>query len=280
MSIIVTADSSCDLPKQYLDPIPFEVFPLTIIQNGIEYKDGLEITPEDIYQRVSAGAPVPSTSAVNLIDYQTRFAALSVEYGAIIHISIGSDISSCHHHAKLAALNFPNVYVVDSKNISVGHAILPLEARRLILEGKSAEEIAAYLTDLADKIEFTFIVDQLTYLHKGGRCSNIAALGANLLKLKPVIAVQDGKLAMVRKYRGAFEKVLPEYFRDQLKGRTDIVPEKTMLVTTNCPSSWETLAASQIELYTAHKVPELFHAGCTICSHSGPKALGLAVVRK
>lgn len=253
---------------------------LTIIQKGVEYKDGLEITPEDIYQRVSDGAPVPTTSAVNLIDYQTRFARLRAKHDAIIHISIGSDISSCHHHAKLAALNFPNVYVIDSKNISVGHGILVLEARQSILAGKGAEEIVAYLTNLTDKIEFTFIIDQLTYLHKGGRCSNIVALGANLLKLKPVMAVQDGNLTMVRKYRGDFEKVLPEYFHDQLKGRTDIHPEKTMLVTTHCPSNWITLASSQIELYTAHQVPDLFHAGCTICSHCGPKALGLAVVRK
>lgn len=280
MPIIVTADSSCDLPKQAIAPIPFEVFPLTIIQNGIEYKDGLEIAPEDIYRRVSSGEPVPSTSAVNLIDYQTQFTQLSAQYDAVIHISIGSDISSCHAHATLAAEEFSNVYIVDSKNISVGHGLLVLEARRMVLENKTPQDIVSYLTDLANKIEFTFIVDQVTYLHKGGRCSNIAAIGANLLKLKPVIAVQDGKLSMVRKYRGTFEKVLPEFFRDQLKGRSDLDSSKTMLVTTDCPSHWITLAENEIEHYTSYRVPELFYAGCTICSHSGPKALGLAVVRK
>lgn len=279
MPILVTADSSCDLPKQFLDPVPFEVFPLTIIQNGIEYKDGLEITPEDIYHRVSSGEPVPTTSAVNLVDYHARFSKLSSEYDAVIHISLGSDISSCYAHAKLAAEGFPNIHIVDSKNISVGHGLLALEARRLILENKEPSEIASYLAHLADKVEFTFIVDQVTYLHKGGRCSNMAALGANLLKLKPVIAVQDGKLSMVRKYRGTFEKVLPEFFRDQLKDRNDLDVEKTMLVTTDCPSHWITLAEHEIAQYTGYHVPELYYAGCTICSHSGPKALGLAVVR-
>lgn len=279
MRIIVTADSSCDLPKQFLDPIPFEVFPLTIIQNGIEYKDGLEITPEDIYRRVSSGEPVPTTSAVNIVDYQVRFSKLSAQYDAVIHISLGSDISSCYAHAKLATEGLSNVHIVDSKNISVGHGLLALEARRLILENKAPSDIASFLTDLADKVEFTFILDQVTYLHKGGRCSNIAALGANLLKLKPVIAMQDGKLTMVRKYRGAFEKVLPEFFRDQLMNRGDLDREKTMLVTTDCPSHWITLAENQIEQYTAYRVPDLYYAGCTICSHSGPKALGLAVVR-
>lgn len=279
MSIIVTADSSCDLPKQFLDPVPFEVFPLTIIQNGIEYKDGIEITPEDIYRRVSCGEPVPTTSAVNIVDYHARFSKLSQEYDAVIHISLGSEISSCYTHAKLAAEGFSNIHIVDSKNISVGHGLLALEARRLILKNKAPSEIASSLAKLADKVEFTFIVDQVTYLHKGGRCSNMAALGANLLKLKPVIAVQDGKLSMVRKYRGTFEKVLPEFFRDQLKSRNDLDREKTMLVTTDCPSHWIALAENEIERYIAYRVPDLYYAGCTICSHSGPKALGLAVVR-
>jgi DegV family protein with EDD domain len=280
MSIIVTADSSCDLPIQFLEPIPFAIFPLTIIQNGIEYKDGLEITPEEIYLRVDQGEPVPTTSAVNVIDYHKRFEKLSHQYDAVIHVSLGSAISSCYSHAQLAAKDFPNVYIIDSKNISLGHGLLVLEARRLILEEKSPPEIVSYLSALADKIEFTFLLDQVTYLHKGGRCSNIAALGANLLKLKPVIAVQDGKLTMVRKYRGSFEKVMPYFFQDQLMDRSDIQPEKTMLITTRCPSHWITLASSEIALYTGYQVNDLFYAGCTICSHSGPKALGLAVLKK
>ncbi|MDF2838515.1 MAG: domain protein DegV family, partial [Evtepia sp.] len=141
MSIIVTADSSCDLPKQFLEPVPFELFPLTIIQNGVEYKDGIEITPEDIYKRVDLGEPVPTTSAVNVIDYQVRFSKLSAQYDAVIHISLGSEISSCYNHAQIAAKDFSNIYIVDSKNISLGHGLLVLEARRLILELKSPQEI-------------------------------------------------------------------------------------------------------------------------------------------
>lgn len=280
MSIIVTADSSCDLPKSFLAPIPFEHFPLSIIQNGIEYKDGVDITPEEIYDRVDKGNPIPTTSAINVMEYQWRFAELSAEYDAVIHVSLGSKISSCHSHAQLAAKEFSNVFVVDSKNISMGHSVLLLEARRMILEEKSPMEIATYLSELADRVEFTFILDQVSYLHKGGRCSNIAALGANLLKLKPVISVDNGVMGMSKKYRGSFEKVLPMYFRDHLKDRDDIIPEKTLLITTHCPSHWITLATSEIARYTGHKITDLFYAGCTICSHSGPKALGLAVVKK
>ncbi len=280
MSVMITADSSCDLTAPILHPIAFELFPLTIIQDGHEYKDGLEITPDEIYARVSAGSPVPTTSAVNPMDYQARFSQLCLQHEAIIHISLGSEISSCYAHARLAAQGLPQVYIVDSHNISVGQGLLVMEAKRLILEGMPPADIASYLSDLAARVEFTFILDQVTYLHKGGRCSNIAALGANLLKLKPVIATQNGQLVMVRKYRGSFEKVLPHFFSDLLGQRNDLDKEKTMLVTTQCPSHWIKLAQSEIQLYTAHEIRDLFYAGCTICSHSGPKALGIALVRK
>ena len=281
MSIILTVDSSCDLPKDFLSPVPFEVIPLTIIQGGIAYKDGLEIVPGDIYERVSNGADVPTTSAINVADYQDRFSVLSKEHEAVIHISLGSDISSCHANARIAAEEYPNVYLIDSGNISVGHGILAIEGKRLIEEAVlSPAEIAAELTDLASRIEFTFIIDQLTFLRKGGRCSNVAALGANLLKLKPVIGVIDGKLVMVKKYRGAFEKILPDFFQDLLKGRTDIEKDKTILVTTGCPPHWVDIAVSEIHTHGDKEITDFFTAGCTICSHSGPKALGLALVKK
>lgn len=281
MSIFVTADSSCDLPKDALSPIPFELIPLTIIQNGVEYLDGVDISPEDIYRRVDEGQPVPTTSAVNVADYHARFSALSAQHEAVIHIALGSGISSCYAHAKLAAEDFPNVFLVDSQNISVGSGLLALEAKRLIEEGRKPGEIADILRDMAQRVEFTFLIDQLTYLHKGGRCSSIAALGANLLRLKPSIAVNaGGTLAMAKKYRGAMEKVITQFFQDRLEGREDMIPEKTMLITTGCPAHWITLASDQVHRYTGWKPESLYYAGCTICSHSGPQALGLAVLKK
>ncbi len=280
MSIIITADSSCDLPDDCIAPLPFLRLPLTIIQDGVDYKDGLDCHPQDIYTRVAQGANIPSTSAINISDYYQKFEVLSKDYDAIIHINIGSEISSCHANARMAAAVFPKVHLVDSKNISVGQGLLVLEAARLYQEGKAPAEIAEILTKMADRIEFTFILDQVSYLHKGGRCSGLAALGANLLKLKPVIAVLNGKMQMVRKYRGAFEKVLPHFFADELHGREDIVPELCKLVSTDCPESWVQLSQTEIISHTGFPSSELYTAGCTICSHSGPKALGLAVLRR
>ena len=151
----------------------------------------------------------------------------------------------------------------------------------MVLEGKDPNEMATELSALANKVEFSFIIDQLTFLRKGGRCSSLSALGANLLKLKPSIGVnKTGTLAVDKKYRGTFEKVLPFFLEDHLSERHSIVPEKTMLVTTSCPPEWEELAIHEVEKHTGHVIEDLFNAGCTICSHSGPKALGLVVLKK
>ncbi len=281
MSVIITADSSCDLPAHIISPVPFERIPLTIIQMGTEYKDGIDLSPEEIYARVEADAPVPTTSAINIADYEACFSRLRSQYDAIIHISLGSGISSCNNNAVIAAKSFSNVYIVDSQNISMGSALLVLEARRMIQEGMEPAAIAPILEEMATRVEFYFLIDQLTYLQKGGRCSSLAALGANLLRLKPCIAVGvGGSLYMAKKYRGIFEKVIPSFFRDHLRGRTDILPEKTLLVTTHCPSHWVTLAVNEIQMNCGHKVDHVYHAGCTICSHSGPRAMGLAILRK
>lgn len=281
MSIMITADSSCDVTIEALQPVPFKLFPLTIIQNGVEYKDGVNLTPTDIYACVDADGPVPTTSAVNVMDYTLRFGELLKEHDAIIHISIGSGISSCYDHAMIASQDMPNVHIVDSQNISVGSGILVFEARRMILEGVDPATIAEILREMATKVEFYFLINQVTYLRKGGRCSNLAALGANLLNLKPCIVVQKtGTLAMGKKYRGALEKVIPTYVADYLKDRDDILPERCQLVATGCPPHWVEMACAEIEKNCGHKIEEVFRAGCTICSHSGPRALGLAILRK
>ncbi len=281
MTVIVTADSSCDVTAECMAPIPFELFPLTIIQDGIEYKDGVDIHPEEIYARVQAGAPVPTTSAVNLIDYAQRFELLSQQYDAVIHISLGSAISSCYEHACMAAKSFPNVYIIDSKNISLGSGLLLLEAKRMLLEGAEPESIVSTLTDMARRVEFYFLVDQLSFLQKGGRCSNLASLGANLLKLKPCLSMdEEGVMSMVKKYRGAMEKILPSFYAEYLKDRQDIEVESTRFITTSCPDAWIDLSLDEIERCIGYRPPADFFAGCTICSHSGPRALGLAILRK
>ena len=171
---------------------------------------------------VAAGGELATTAAVNLADYVRTFTELSDRYDFVIHVNISSDFSCSHQNAKLAAADLPNVYVVDSRNLSTGHGHIVLEAARMAAEGMEPEEIVRQLEALTARVDASFILEQLEYMKKSGRCSAVALLGANLLKLRPCIEVKDGKMGVAKKYRGTFAKCLEAYIADRLAGRDDI----------------------------------------------------------
>ena len=278
MSTIVTTDSSADLSPALLQELSVEQIPLTIILGGTPRQDGLEITPQDIFQHVSRGGDTPTTSAISIGEYQALFSRLSPQYDSVIHINIGSGFSSCHASAKVAAGDFDNVFVVDSRSLSTGQGAVVLEACRLVQEGVSPLEIVHRLEKFSNEIVFTFILDQLTYLRKGGRCSGVVALGANLLQLKPVITLKDNALGVGKKYRGGFEKILPSYLKDQITGHPNLDPQGVYLVSAGCSQDVIEMATQQIIALTGHPPRRLFTAGCTITSHCGPNTLGLALL--
>ncbi len=278
MSSIVTTDSSADLSPALLQELSVEQIPLTIILGGNPRQDGLEIKPEDIFQHVGQGGDTPTTSAISIGEYQGMFARLSPKYDAVIHINIGSGFSSCHASAKVAAGDFDNVYVVDSRSLSTGQGAVVLEACRLVKEGVSAPEIVQRLQKFSNEIAFSFILDQLTYLRKGGRCSGVVALGANLLQLKPVITLKDNALGVGKKYRGGFEKILPNYLKDQIKDHPNLDPQGVYLVSAGCTQAVIDLAIQEITSLIGQPPQRIFTAGCTIASHCGPNTLGLALL--
>lgn len=280
MSILVTTDSSADLSPALLQELSVEQIPLSIILGGTPYQDGLEITPEDIFRHVSMGGGTPTTSAISIGEYQALFSRLSPQYDSIIHINIGSGFSSCHANAKVAAGDFINVYVVDSRSLSTGQGAVVLEACRLAKEGRPATEIVLELEKFSNEIVFSFILDQLTYLRKGGRCSGVVALGANLLQLKPVIALKDNALGVGKKYRGGFEKILPSYLKDQIEGHPNLDPQGVYLVSAGCSQAILDKAVQEITSLTGYPPRRHFTAGCTISSHCGPNTLGLALLSK
>jgi len=170
--------------------------------------------------------------------------------------------------------------VVDSRNLSSGQGHVVLEAARLAEAGMEPGRIAGQLDGFIERVEVSFLLDQLEYLRKGGRCSTVAALGANLLKLKPCIELYGGKMHVGKKYRGSFEKALSEYTRDRLAGRQDIDPGRIIVVHTACPAELVEAVCREVETYTG--VPPLARplAGCTIASHCGPCTLGIMFVKK
>ena len=278
MAIKLISDSTCDLTPELLERYGVTLAPLYVTQDGVTRRDGVDIHPQDIFDHVAAGGSLPSTSAVNIADYQALFAKYAQEYEAVIHFNIGQGFSACHQNAVIAAEDFDNVYVVDTRNLTMGQGLLVVEAAEAARRGMAAQDIVEMVNGLIDKVATTFVVDRLDYLAKGGRCSSEVALGANLLKLKPCIVLADGKMSVGKKYRGTFEKILPDFIKDRLAG-DGYRKDRCYLVYAACKD--ETIASLK-ELVESYGFGEVLvaEAGCTISSHCGPGTVGFVLLRK
>ncbi|MBO5891559.1 MAG: DegV family protein [Oscillospiraceae bacterium] len=280
MNIKILSDSTCDLSPEQLAQHNIDLARLTIVKNGEAFVDGLTITPADIFAHVAAGGDLCSTTAYNVEEYQNLFAKFADQYDGVIHITIGSGFSSCYQNACIAAEDFPNVRVIDSQNLSTGQGHVVLEACRLAKTCESLDEIADKLNTFTPKVEASFLLDQLKYMVKGGRCSSVAALGANLLNLKPCIEVRDGKMSAVKKYRGSYAKCLANYVKDRLADREDIVRNELFLtyttVTDECLAAVKEAIAEHGNFETVYET----EAGCTVSCHCGPATLGVLFIRK
>ncbi len=280
MKIKILSDSTCDLSQELLDANDITLVPLTIIKNNEQFKDGVTITPEDIFAHVAAGGDLCTTTANNMGEYAEWFAKYADDYDGVIHINIGSGFSSCYQNACLAAEDYPNVRVIDSMNLSTGQGLVVLEACRLAKNAANLDELADAIRAFTTQVEASFLLSRLDYMVKGGRCSSAAALGANLLNLKPCIEVKNGKMSVVKKYRGNFEKCLPMYVKDRLTNREDV--DRNILFVTKTPvadTAYEAVMKAVGEHGGFEKVYET-DAGCTVSCHCGPGTLGVLFVRK
>ena len=280
MKIKILSDSTCDLSQELLTANDIAIVPLTVIKNDEEFKDAVTITPDVIFEHVAAGGSLCSTSANSVGEYQEWFEKYAGDYDGVIHINIGSGFSSCYQNACLAAEDFPNVRVVDSMNLSTGQGLVVLEACRLAKEATDLDQLADAIREFTTRVEASFLLSRLDYMVKGGRCSSAAALGANLLNLKPCIEVKNGKMSVVKKYRGNFDKALSMYVKDRLADREDLVGD--ILFVTKTPVSDECYAAvmKAVEQYGKFDIIYETNAGCTVSCHCGPGTLGVLFVRK
>lgn len=278
--IKILSDSTCDLTPALLQKYDITLTPLTVVKDGKPFRDGVDITPADIFAHVDGGGALCSTSAVSEYEYATFFSRYAPDCDAVVQITIGSGFSACYQNACLAAQGFDNVFVVDSENLSSGQGLLVMEAVRLAEAGQSGEDIARALRELAPKVEASFLVERLDYLYKGGRCSAVAALGANLLGLKPCIEVSGGKMGVCKKYRGSFESAVRQYVRERLEGREDIRPALAFVTHPAVPESVVRAALDTAAQYGSFDQVIETHAGCTVSCHCGPHTLGILFVRK
>lgn len=283
MRIATVTDSTCDLPRELLEQYGITVLPLHISKNGQSYLDGIEITPRDIFAHVAAGGEICSTSAVNVFEFSSCFQALGQDYDAIICVTIGAEFSTCYQNACLAASDMVGecgVYVVDSRNLSSGQGLLVLEAARLSEAGLLPDEIVARLEEARELVDASFILDRLDYMRKGGRCSAIAALGANLLQLKPCIEVRNGMMGVGKKYRGSLEKVMAQYVQDRLAAWEPADTGEVVIVV-HPPADEAPLAAARQALEKDGRFAQIWeaHSGCTVACHCGPNTIGVMFLR-
>lgn len=282
MKIKISADSTCDLSQELIEKYNVGITPLYIVRDGQSYVDGVTITPEDIYAHVSAGGDICSTAAVTIGDYEDFFRKQLEDHDAVVHFCISSEMSSCYQNACAAAAELENVYPVDARNLSSGIALLVISAAELAAEGNlSAAEIQAAMNEKREKLDVSFVLDTLNYLRKGGRCSALAALGANMLSLKPSIEVHEGKMGVAKKYRGQLSKCVMQYIRDHLEGRDDIDTQRIFL-TDSRGFSDEELNAFEAEILRCQSFGEVLRgkSGCTISNHCGPKCIGILYFHK
>ena len=280
MRVKIISDSTCDLSPELLERYDIAITPLCVIKDGKEFHDGVDITPADIFAHVDGGRDLCSTAAVSQFEYTEMFTRYAKDCDAVVQINIGSNFSCCYQNACLAAQDFDNVYVVDSGNLSSGQGLLVVAAAKLAEQGLSGAEIAERVRALAPKVEASFLIERLDYMRKGGRCSAVAALGANLLHLKPCIEVRNGKMAVCKKYRGSFEKCIRQYVKDRLDGRADIAPDLAFITHPACQKNVVDAAMEEAARYGSFDEVVETHAGCTVSCHCGPNTLGILFVRK
>jgi len=280
MKIKILSDSTCDLYPEQLEKYDITLVPLTIIKDGKAYSDGVTITPAEIFSHVAEGGDLCTTTAMNAGEYAEWFSKYANDYDGVIHINIGSSFSSSYQNACLAAQDFENVRVIDSQNLSTGQGLVVLKACELAKTCESLDDLKAQLDAFTPRVEASFLLDQLKYMVKGGRCSSVVALGANLLNLKPCIEVKGGKMSVVKKYRGNYAKCLANYVKDRLHNRDDL--DRDILFVTRTPVTDECLEAvkNAVDTYADFETIYWTEAGCTVSCHCGPATLGVLFVRK
>lgn len=280
MNIKITADSTCDLSDGLINENRVEIFPLYIVKGDETFKDKLEISTDDIFNYYTQTKKLCSTSAVSEYDYEQRFKALSKEYDAVIHIGMSSELSSSCQNAKIAAENFDNVYVADSQSLTTGYGFMVLKAAEMAALGKSVEEILNAVEEMKPKIEASFLIENLEFLVKGGRCSSVAALGANLLHLKPCIDVAEGRMKVSKKYKGCMEKCLHEYVTDRLISCDDLDTERIFITYPDYRKESVDTVIEAIKECSDFKNITQTVAGGTVASHCGPGTLGIIFMHK
>ena len=283
MSVKIIADSTCDLSEELLKKYHISILPLHIVLGENEYKDGFEISPEEIYQWSDANKEAPKTSAASIADAIDLYKTSLEHYDEIVCFSISGQMSTTVNVMRMAAEELDaeeRIHIIDSENLSTGSGLLVIESAIMAAEGKSAKEIVEKIEHLKPLVRSSFIVDTLTYLHRGGRCSGVAALAGGALKLHPKIVVEEGGMKPDKKYRGKMKKVILDYAKEMEEKLLGAKKDRVFITHSGCES--EVLESVEEYLKGLNHFDEILitRAGGVISSHCGPGTLGVLYIEQ
>ena len=278
-NVIIAGDSTCDLSRELTGRYQIPILPLGISLGGKLYADGVDMDPDRIYAHYEKTGELPKTSAINIGEFEDFFRELTKDGAEVVFFTISSEMSSTYANARLAAEEVEHVHVVDTRNLSSGGGLLVLRAVQMAEEGMGAAEIAEKCRKLTALVDASFVVDDLEFLHKGGRCSAVAAFGANLLNLKPCITVNGGTMGVAKKYRGNFASVLKKYIADRIATGENIDMSRVFVTHAGVDEAIVNQCVEQVKAAAPFREVLVARAGCTISSHCGRNTLGILFMR-
>lgn len=279
MKIAISADSTCDLSEELVKKNNVAIMPIIVTLDDKEYQDGVDITTDKLYEYIESTGNLAKTAARSIFEYQEHFEKLLKDCDHVIHFALSFKISATGSNALKASeeIGTDKVTVIDTKSLSSGSGLLILSAAEKIQAGKDLETIKQEILEEAEKVQASFLVDTLKYLHKGGRCSSVALLGANILKIKPRISLVDGEMKVTKKYMGNINASLIKYTKDILE---ECPPNLDRVFVTN--SSKMEIRETLVNTLKDYGFKEILtaEAGCTICTHCGKNTLGVLYIKK
>ena len=282
--ILLSADTPCDIGPELTERYRVSLFPLHILLEDKQFTDGKDITNEELFDAWHARKALPRTAAINPEEYVAYFTEWVERGYEILHISLGSGLSSCCQNAKIAAESFPGkVYVIDSCSLSTGFGLLVCEAGERIQRGMAAKDVYDEVLPLAQKTSASFVLDTLEFMRAGGRCSGFLQVSADVLSIKPTILVRNDKhggMVVGKKYMGHLDRALLKYVEDQLKGRDDIVTDRVFLTSSSRDMPFIDLVERRVRELQPFKEVYRTVASSTISSHCGPNTLGVLFLTK
>ena len=279
----IISDSTSDLSKDLIEKYDISILPLHVLFGSEEHEDGVDVTPDEIYRWSDENKTTPKTSAPSLERAMEILKPYVDEGREVVAFSIASGMSTAGNVIRLAAEALEAealVTVIDSANLSTGIGLLMIEAAVMAQEGKSAGEIAAYIETLKPLVRASFVVDTLTYLHRGGRCSGLAAMAGGVLKLHPRIAVKDGKMEPGKKYRGKIDKVIMDYVKDMEDDLKNAKKDRVFITHSGCDKNIVDRVRAYLESLDVFDEVLETRAGSVISSHCGPGTLGVLFILK